>query len=58
MDYDRLREDLKDYFGTAMQFFPAAVLGLSEVELVSEEKLEQMAVSCGLNLEDYKTKRR
>lgn len=58
MDYERLREDLKNYFGTAMQFYPVAVMDLVEVENASDEKLEQIAISCGFNLSDYEVKRR
>ena len=58
MDYERLREDLKDYFGTAMQFYPAAVMGLMEVEKASDSELEKMAIKCGFNLSDYEVKRR
>lgn len=53
MDFDRLREDLKDYFGTAMMYNPAAVVNLSEVESASNEKLIQIAIKNGFDLSDY-----
>ena len=53
MDYERLREDLKDYFGSAMQFYPVAVMDLVEVERASDEKLEQIAISNGFDLREY-----
>lgn len=56
MDYERLREDLMDYFGTAMMVYPVAVVELSMVENASEEKLEQIAIQNGFNLEDYNNK--
>ena len=57
MDYERLREDLKNYFGSAMQFYPVAVMDLVEVERASDEKLEQIAISCGFNLSDYENQK-
>ena len=40
MDYERLREDLKDYFGTAISCgYPMAVIELSEVESASYDRL-------------------
>ena len=58
MDFERLRDDLRDYFGTAMQFFPAAVIDLSEVDTASNEKLIDIASSCGFDLSEYEVKRR
>ena len=58
MDYERLREDLKDYFGTAMQFYPAAVIELYIVESASNEKLIDIANSNGFDLSEYEVKRR
>ena len=58
MDLERLREDLKDYFGTAMQFYPAVVIELSIVESASNEKLIDIANSNGFDLSEYEVKRR
>lgn len=55
MDYERLREDLKNYFGAAMQYYPVAVIDLVEVERASNEKLEQIAIRNGFNLSDYQS---
>lgn len=52
-DFDELRNDLMDYYGSAMQYFPMAVMELSDVENASEDKLLEMAKDAGLNLEDY-----
>lgn len=57
MDYERLREDLKDYFGTAMMINPMAVVELSIVENASDEELEQIAIENGFDLEEYKNKK-
>ena len=58
MNYEKLREDLKDYFGSAMQFNPAAVVELSKVESASNEKLIEIAIINGFDLDNYKLKRR
>ena len=52
-DFERLRDDLMDYYGSAMQYFPMAVMELSDVENASEGKLLEMANDAGFNLEDY-----
>ena len=39
IDFERLREDLIDYFGTAMMQFPMAMMDLSKVENASCEEL-------------------
>lgn len=53
IDYERLRRDLIDYFGTAMTFYPMAVIELTEVENASNSRLEQIAIQNGFNLNDY-----
>jgi len=53
IDYERLRRDLIDYFGTAMTFYPMAVIELIEVENASNSRLEQIAIQNGFNLNDY-----
>ena len=53
MDYERLREDLKDYFGTAMKYNPMAVIELSEVESATNQKLLEIACKNGFDLSDY-----
>ena len=37
IDFEKLREDLKDYYGTAMSFMPMAVVELSQVERASNQ---------------------
>ena len=44
LDYDRLRSDLMDNYGTAMcSGFPMAVMDLGKVERASESELLQIA---------------
>ena len=55
LDYDRLRSDLMDNYGTAMcSGFPMAVMDLGRVERASESELLQIAHKEGYNLEKYK----
>ena len=54
IDIERLRNDLKDYYGTAgFNGFPAAIMELADVENMSEEQLIRFAVERGVNLEKY-----
>ncbi len=54
IDYDALRNDLEDYYGTAM-FGGAgmAVDGLSEVESASDDRLIEIAARERINLGKY-----
>lgn len=54
IDYERLRNDLMNYFGSAMMYYPVAVVELSEVEHASPSKLIQIAIQNGFNLDNYK----
>ena len=58
MDYERLRNDLIDYFGTAIGFNPAAIIELSMVESVSNDKLIDIAIKNGFDLSDYESQKR
>ena len=54
IDVDKLRDDMEDYYGTAMMNgFPMAVVELSEVESASDRDLVQKAVKEGFDLRDY-----
>lgn len=54
MNYDQLRLDLIDYFGTAMSSgFPMAVIELSDVERASDTELIRIAGRVGFNLRTY-----
>lgn len=53
IDFDKLREDLIDYFGTAMGTFPIAVMNVAKVESASDRELIRIATQNGFNLENY-----
>lgn len=53
IDYDKLKYDLMDYFGSAMPILPMAVMDLVEVEHASPQKLIQIARDNGFDLENY-----
>lgn len=78
INYEQLREDMirylrdvgqseMDEYGTAMQFFPVAMVDLGEAESrmnsnisivrgASDRQLEAIANELGFDLDDYKTK--
>lgn len=53
IDFEKLREDLKDYYGTAMSFMPMAVVELSQVERASNQKLIELAFKNNFDLNNY-----
>jgi hypothetical protein len=53
IDFEKLREDLIDYFGTAMGTFPIAVVEIANIENASEQELIKIATQNGFDLEDY-----
>ena len=57
MKNEKLREDLKDYYGTAMSFMPMAVVELSQVERASNQKLIELALKNNFDLSDYETQK-
>lgn len=53
-DYERLRCDLIDYFGTAMVNVSfMAISDLTRVERASNEELIKIAMDCGVDLNKY-----
>ena len=56
IDFIRLREVLINYFGTAVYLNPLAQMDLIEVENASNEKLLEIAINNGFDLENFKTK--
>lgn len=55
IDFYRLREDLINYFGTAVvSASPLALADLSRVENADGEELLDIAIEIGLNLSNYK----
>lgn len=56
LDISRLRDDLEDYYGTAMfSGMPMAVIELSQAETASPQELVDMALRAGLDLGRYET---
>ena len=53
IDYEKLRRDLIDYYGTASQIFPMAIIELSKVERASNEQLIDLALSNRFDLSNY-----
>ena len=53
IDYEKLRKDLIDYFGTAMSFSPMAIMDLSRVESASDDELVEIAKINGFDLTKY-----
>ena len=53
IDYEKLRKDLIDYFGTAMSFSPMAIMDLSRVESASDDELVEIAKRNGFDLNKY-----
>lgn len=58
LDYERLRSDLIDYYGTAIAYNPMAVIELSDVENATDEKLVQIAIQNGFDLSDYEIQKK
>lgn len=55
IDFNRLRSDLINYFGTAViSASPLALADLSRVENADREELINIAMEIGLNLDNYK----
>ena len=54
IDFDRLRRDLTDYYGTAaFSGFPAAIIDVGKVQRASEEKLIQLSQQLKVDLSKY-----
>jgi len=53
IDFEKLREALIDYFGTAMGSFPIAVMNINEVETATDRELIRIATQNGFDLSDY-----
>ncbi len=58
IDIERLREDLINYFGTAMFYNPVAMMDLEKVKRANTDKLIDIAIDNGFDLERYKIKER
>lgn len=53
IDYEKLRRDLIDYFGSAIGLFPVAVLDVVRVENASNSELLEIANQNGFDLREY-----
>ena len=53
IDYERLRRDLIDYYGTALTMFPQAIMEVMDIKKASYDKLLQYARKSGFNLNNY-----
>lgn len=53
IDYEKLRSDLIDYYGSAMMYNPMAVVELGIVESASFDKLIDIAIQNGFDLNKY-----
>ena len=40
---EELREKIKDYYGSAMQIYPNAIADYSDVDLLSDEEVVELA---------------
>lgn len=58
IDVDSLREDLINYFGTAMQYNKMAMMDLIKVENASDEEVVNIAMKNGFNIYDYEIRSR
>lgn len=53
IDINRLRNDLIDYYGTAIAYSPQAIIDLSNIENSSPYELVMIAINNNFNLENY-----
>ena len=53
IDIEKLRNDLINYFGSAMVYYPQTVIELSNVQSASASELVNIAIKNGFNLKDY-----
>lgn len=53
IDVDTLRNDLINYFGTALFYNPNAMMELIEVEKASDEQIVQIALQNGFDINMY-----
>lgn len=54
IDIKKLREYLKDYFGTAASNgFPAAMIDVFDVDKASPQELVKIAQRAGINLKEF-----
>lgn len=52
-DYERLRKDLVEYFGSALAYNPMAIMDVNKVQNASNKELEEIARKNRVVLSDY-----
>lgn len=59
IDIEKLRKDLiNEYYAIAFTVSPAALMDISEIENADANKLIQIALNSGFNIENYLVKTR
>ena len=53
IDFDSLRNDLRDYFGSATPMFPMAIVDVIDVDSASDIELLNIINKTTLNIMDY-----
>lgn len=53
IDFDSLRDDLRDYFGSATPYFPFAMVDVINVDSCSDLELLNIINQTNLNIMDY-----
>ena len=56
IDYEKLREDLVDYFGSAIGIFSVAIMDVIKVENATHDELLEIAKQNKFDLSNYETK--
>ena len=54
IDYESLRKDLIDYYGTASIYFTMAVMDVIKVEQATNEELLELANKEGFDISNYR----
>lgn len=53
IDIDSLRNDLRDYFGSAISYNPVAVMDVIVIDNAHDEELINIAIRNGFDLNNY-----
>ncbi len=56
LDIDRLREDLINYFGTALNYQEYAMVDLVQIDALDEQELITLAIQNGFDIDKYRNK--
>ena len=55
INYSKLRHDLIDYFGTALELNPMAIMDIINIKKANHDELTMIAINNGFDLKDYET---